>query len=276
MSLSLTDLPLTAISLSIIAFSILTVALTQYFYKLKKYKVPKTPVFLYLGMLTSSIISIWSLSLINSEPALTIILVVFVALYVLPTSALLSFLLANKATPVGDIKVKTGDKLLPFKTDKFNSESLKGQRTLLKFYRGSWCPYCSAELVMFEELKPKLKEYNVQIMAISNDTVEQQKAHLLRDNISHTLISDPELNIIRQYGVEHHKAIGAESDNLISMFGIAMPLPWKMKYTPMSIPTSLLIDENGKIVWIDQSEDYRLRASEKAVIGAVTANFKKI
>ena len=88
-------------------------------------------------------------------------------------------------------------------------------------------------------------------------------------------MADPELNIIRQYGVEHHKALGATSENLISLFGLTMPRPWKMKYKPMSIPTSILIDENGKIVWIDQSEDYRLRASEDAVMGAVATNFAK-
>lgn len=262
-----------SILLAILASSVLTLSFVHYFYKLKKNQVPKTPILLMVGMLVSSIVSIGSLSLSFSDPTSSTVLVVLLALYVLPTSALFSYLLANKATPVGDIKVKTADEILPFKTASFDSASLNGQRTLLKFYRGSWCPYCSAELVMFEELKPKLKEYGVQIMAISNDTVEQQKAHSIRDNISHTLISDPQLNIIRQYGVEHHKAIGATSNNLISIFGIAMPLPWKMKYTPMSIPTSLLIDENGKIVWIDQSDDYRLRASEEAVMGAVKANF---
>ena len=53
-----------------------------------------------------------------------------------------------------------------------------------------------------------------------------------------------------------------------------MPLPWKMRHITMSIPTSMLIDESGQIVWIDQSDDYRLRASEEAVIDAVKANFK--
>ncbi|WP_077286016.1 hypothetical protein [Cognaticolwellia aestuarii] len=53
------------------------------------------------------------------------------------------------------------------------------------------------------------------------------------------------------------------------ILGIAMPLPWKMKYRPMAIPTSLLIDETGNIIWIDQSADYRLRASEAALMSAV-------
>jgi len=263
--------------LSIVSFVLLNTALVHYFSKLKQNKAAKNPVFLKIAMAISSLLSVWAISTLFTTPTslISTVLIIVIALLVLSTSAMFTFFLATAETPIGGIKIAVGDDLLTFKTENFDSSSLAGKRTLLKFYRGSWCPYCSAELVMFETLKPKLDEYNIQIVGISNDTIAQQKEHKIRDNISHTLVADPELNIIRQYGVEHHKALGATSENLISMFGISMPLPWKMKYKPMSIPTSILIDENGKILWIDQSKDYRLRASEDAVMGAVTANFTK-
>jgi hypothetical protein len=43
----------------------------------------------------------------------------------------------------------------------------------------------------------------------------------------------------------------------------------------MAIPTSLLIDEKGVIQWVNQSEDYRLRASNTAVLQAVKDAFGK-
>ena len=43
----------------------------------------------------------------------------------------------------------------------------------------------------------------------------------------------------------------------------------------MAIPTTLLIDENGIIQWIDQSEDYRLRASMERVMAAVEKAFDR-
>ena len=263
--------------LSIVSFVLLNTALLHYFSKLKQNKAPKNPLFLKSAMAISSLLSVWAISTLFTMPTslISTVFIIVIALLVLSTSAMFTFFLSTADTPVGDIKIAVGDDLLAFKTEDFDSSSLAGKRTLLKFYRGSWCPYCSAELVMFEALKPKLDKYNIQIVGISNDTAEQQQKHKIRDNISHTLVADPELNIIRQYGVEHHKALGATSENLISMFGMSMPLPWKMKYKPMSIPTSILIDDSGKIVWIDQSEDYRLRASEDAVMGAVTANFTK-
>ena len=53
------------------------------------------------------------------------------------------WLISQRKTPIGDLKVKVGDNLLPFESTTsegvgFNSEELKGKRTLLKIFRGSW------------------------------------------------------------------------------------------------------------------------------------------
>jgi hypothetical protein len=53
------------------------------------------------------------------------------------------FILSLRKTPVGELKVKVGDSLLPFSATTaeglaFDSGALAGQRTLLKFFRGSW------------------------------------------------------------------------------------------------------------------------------------------
>lgn len=57
----------------------------------------------------------------------------------------LAFLLfyAQRKTPIGDLKVRVGDKLLPFAAmtsdgATFHSDELAGKRILLKFFRGAW------------------------------------------------------------------------------------------------------------------------------------------
>lgn len=52
-------------------------------------------------------------------------------------------LLSQRKTPVGDIQVKVGDKLLAFAArnsdgSPFHSDSLAGRRVLIKFFRGGW------------------------------------------------------------------------------------------------------------------------------------------
>ncbi|REL32535.1 peroxiredoxin family protein [Thalassotalea euphylliae] len=264
---------ISSITLAIIGFVLLNLAMVHYFAKVKQSKTPRAPLLLIVGMVVSSLLSLVALANHTFTADLASITIALLAFNNLSTSALFSYFLATRKTPLGDIRVKVGDQLLPFANEQFDTGELAGKRTLIKFYRGSWCPYCSSELSMFEALTPKLAAHNIDIVAISNDSKVETTAHAKRDNLSFKLIADPALAIIRQYGVEHHKGLGATADDTLNVFGIAMPLPWKMRFKAMAIPTSLLVDENGKIVWIDQSDDYRIRASEERVMAAVTNSF---
>jgi len=53
------------------------------------------------------------------------------------------WLLTQRKTPIGNLKVAVGDKLLGFEAMtsegvSFHSDELAGKRTLLKFFRGGW------------------------------------------------------------------------------------------------------------------------------------------
>ncbi len=92
------------------------------------------------------------------------------------------------------------------------------------------------------------------MVALSKDTVEEAHTHRERDGLSLTLLADPQLDVIRLYGVEHHKSLNFKTGRF--MIG-SIPLSLAPSFKAMAIPTSLLVDEGGIIRWIDQSEDYR-------------------
>jgi len=115
-----------------------------------------------------------------------------------------------------------------------------------------------------------LESYGVSVVALSKDTTEEAAVHKERDALGLMLLSDPKLEVIRQYGVEHHKAFGFHTTGFI-FFGI--PLDVRPSFQTMAIPTSLLVDEEGTIVWIDQSDDYRLRSDNSLVFDAVRSAF---
>ena len=114
------------------------------------------------------------------------------------------------------------------------------------------------------------KDFGVEMIALSKDSVEDAAMQKRRDGLSMQLLSDPELEVIRLYGVEHHKAIEA-STGRFTLFGIPLALVLSIK--TMAIPTTLLIDEEGIIRWIDQADDYRLRSDNERVISAVAKAF---
>lgn len=269
-----------ALTISIAGFLIMLIGISFYFSSLIKNKVPVVPVTLFLSLIIGVTSGVYSFYLVLPNTLLAVLPIAIPATLSIFMASFFIFVFSQKKTPIGDIKVNVGDSVLPFETknskgELFSTSDLKGQRTLLKFYRGAWCPYCSRELSMFEEMKTIFDQYNVKVIALSGDNTEQAAGHIQRDNLSYTLLSDPELAVVKLYGVEHHKSFGADSDNIMTVFGLPFPKPYQFKFKSMSIPTSILIDENGVIQWIDQSEDYRLRASQDRIVEALEKNFGK-
>ena len=119
-------------------------------------------------------------------------------------------------------------------------------------------------------MQTDLDEHGVSLVALSKDTVDEAAVHKSRDGLMMPLLSDANLDVIRQYGVEHHKALGFSTGNF-TLFGL--PLAFTPSFKTMAIPTTLLIDENGVIRWVDQTDDYRLRSSEDRVLEAVQNTF---
>ncbi len=119
-------------------------------------------------------------------------------------------------------------------------------------------------------MKDELAANNVEVIALSKDSVDAAASHKVRDGISMQLLADPSLTIIRQYGVEHHKAIEV-STGKINLFGVHLAMVPSVK--TMAIPTTLLIDEEGIVRWIDQTDDYRLRSHNERILQAVESTF---
>ncbi|MFK7802884.1 MAG: hypothetical protein AB8G95_14720 [Anaerolineae bacterium] len=70
--------------------------------------------------------------------------IVFVlAIFSLSMAFFFYWLLTQRKTPLGDLKVSVGDKFLPFDAKvsdgrDFHSNELDGKRILFKFFRGKW------------------------------------------------------------------------------------------------------------------------------------------
>ena len=48
-------------------------------------------------------------------------------------------------------------------------EDLSGNYSVVLFYRGSWCPYCNAQLAAFQRAAGSLAEAGIQVVAVSVD-----------------------------------------------------------------------------------------------------------
>lgn len=156
--------------------------------------------------------------------------------------------------------VKVGDAMPDFTArdengDDFTISSLHGSAYILKFYRGHWCPYCIAELSVWGKMTSELKALGVQKMVyISTDEPADIRKGLAKHNAEGIQLSDPQLKTAKLFDVVNR------GKNIT---------PPSVKAPGMPIPTTILVDAQGIVRWIDQASDYQLRASKDRVFAAV-------
>lgn len=63
-------------------------------------------------------------------------------------------------------------------------KDLAGNFAVILAYRGSWCPYCNAQLASYQRHLPRFVEEGIQIVALSADDEEHAKATVAEHDIT--------------------------------------------------------------------------------------------
>ncbi|MEX2044269.1 MAG: redoxin domain-containing protein, partial [Opitutus sp.] len=92
------------------------------------------------------------------------------------------------------------------RTDKSASVSLRAalgsKPTVLIFYRGGWCPFCTRHLAALAEAEADLRAAGFQLLAISPDRPEKLRARPSHQNLPYTLLSDSEMNAAKAFAID--------------------------------------------------------------------------
>ena len=118
--------------------------------------------------------------------------------------------------------------------------------TVLIFYRGSWCPYCTAHLADMAKAEPKLIEMGFQIIAVSPDKPADLKKMADSTKAAYQLLSDEDHAFARAYGVS---------------FGAKHELP---------VPSVYIIGKDKTILFAHWEADYKKRLKADEVIAAAS------
>jgi peroxiredoxin len=141
----------------------------------------------------------------------------------------------------------------------FRLADLRGSHVLLKFYRGYWCPYCVAELTQLNNFAKDFAALGVEIVAVSSDRVDELREFKLKHVWDIKLVADPALAAHRLYNVQ--------SRNFA---------PKRGPFRDLAIPTTMLIDKYGRVLWIQQSTDFRERPQASAVLAEIKSLLSNI
>jgi peroxiredoxin len=134
--------------------------------------------------------------------------------------------------------------------------------TVLVFYRGGWCPYCNVQLSGLVKIEKDILDLGYQIIAISPDNYRNLQTTESKDSINYTLISDPDAKFIQQVG------IGFKTPLMLKGF-IATKGQKGETSEIMPVPTVMVVDEKGKILFEYINPNYKERISGEMLLAVL-------
>ena len=127
-----------------------------------------------------------------------------------------------------------------------SSESFKAKPHLLLFYRGNWCPICTAQIEELATAYRQLEEMGVGVVLISSQSAGKNQALAARFDVPMIFLRDADNSAAKQLGIFHK-------------WGTPMGLQLLGYGSDTVLPTVILTNQDGRIIHIDQTDNYRVR-----------------
>ena len=146
------------------------------------------------------------------------------------------------------------------------SEELKGQNTVLVFYRGGWCPYCNLQLQGLRKIEKKLKKLGWRVVGISPDSAESLKESLKKNKLGYSLYSDRKVNAAKNFGLAYK--VSDETNAKLVSYKIDLEKASGETHRILPVPAVYMINKEGVIVFNYINPNYKVRLKESIILQA--------
>ncbi len=146
---------------------------------------------------------------------------------------------------------------------------LKGQRALLIFYRGGWCPYCNTQLGGIATLQDSLTKLGYRIVGISPDNPAALRASLKKQELPYQLYSDSSMAAAQAFGIAFQ--VKPDQVKRLQGFGIDIEAASGQKHHLLPVPSVFLSDDKGVIRFTYSNPDYKVRIEPADLLKAAEA-----
>jgi len=127
-----------------------------------------------------------------------------------------------------------------------SSAALMNKPTVWIFYRGNWCPLCMAQVKEIAAQYNELEALGVRVALVSPQPHEFSIGLAKKFDVNFDFLTDEgnraakQLGIAQSYGVPMGmQVLGYDSDTVM--------------------PTVIITDNNGRVLWSDETDNYRVR-----------------
>ena len=144
----------------------------------------------------------------------------------------------------------------------FSAADISGKKVLYLFYRGNWCPLCVAQIKEISAQYQELEKRGVEVLLISPQPVGHSVHLAKKMKVNFRFLTDTNNAMARKLklDVAHGVPLGMEV------------LGYKSETV---LPTVIITDEQSDIIFVDQTDNYRIRPEPKTFLKALD-DHKKI
>ncbi|MCC1484113.1 peroxiredoxin family protein [Winogradskyella immobilis] len=154
-----------------------------------------------------------------------------------------------------------GNKLPEFqlensKKEIINASSFIGQPSIWLFYRGNWCPLCMAQIKEVASQYQELEKRGVSMILVSPQPHKNSEDLAKKFNVGFHFLTDYKNKAAKQLGILHANGIpagfqvmGYDSDTVL--------------------PTVVITDASGKIIFADLTDNYRIRPEPETFLSVL-------
>jgi peroxiredoxin len=156
----------------------------------------------------------------------------------------------GKLNRIGTV-LKVGDMLpnLPLWTiegQPTNTLEFVGKRQVFLFYRGNWCPFCVAQIRELAGQYQQLSADGIELVLVSGQNQTKTAALAKQFAVPIHFRVDRDLAATQALGLMQNDGLPAG----LAVLGYDLDV---------ALPTLIAIDENGRVLAVDATDDYRVR-----------------
>lgn len=126
------------------------------------------------------------------------------------------------------------------------NQTLGASPVIMLFFRGNWCPLCMAQIKELATQYQLLQKLGVRVVLISPQSHDNTQALAKKLNVAFEFYTDPNNKAAEQLGLVHPN-------------GLPMGMQMLGYDSDTVLPTVVILAPNGKVVWLHQTDNYRVR-----------------
>lgn len=137
-----------------------------------------------------------------------------------------------------------------------NSAKLIDRPAILIFYRGNWCPLCMAQIKELVGRYKEIEALGVRVALISPQPHSYTVGLAKKYDVNFDFLTDEKNSAAHALGIDimHGVPMGMQ------MFGFS---------SDTVMPTVIITDQNGKVIWAHETDNYRIRPEPDVYLEAL-------